>query len=50
MRRILIIGNSGGGKSTLARKLGGKLGLPVVHLDVLVLETRLGPERQASSV
>lgn len=35
MRRVLIIGNSGGGKSTLARRLGEKLGLPVVHLDVL---------------
>ena len=34
-RRILIIGNSGGGKSTLARQLGAKLGLPVIHLDVL---------------
>ena len=35
MRRVLVIGNSGGGKSTLARKLGAKLGLPVIHLDVL---------------
>jgi adenylate kinase family enzyme len=35
MRRILVIGNSGGGKSTLARKLGETLRLPVVHLDVL---------------
>jgi adenylate kinase family enzyme len=35
MRRIVIIGNSGGGKSTLARRLGEKLSLPVVHLDVL---------------
>lgn len=35
MRRILIVGNSGGGKSTLARRLGEKLGLPVIHLDVL---------------
>ena len=35
MRRVLIVGNSGGGKSTLARALGAKLGLPVIHLDVL---------------
>lgn len=35
MRRILVIGNSGGGKSTLARRLGEKLGIPVIHLDVL---------------
>lgn len=35
MRRVVIVGNSGGGKSTLARRLGDKLGLPVIHLDVL---------------
>ncbi len=35
MRRILIVGNSGGGKSTLARRLGETLLLPVIHLDVL---------------
>ncbi|HEY5072402.1 MAG TPA: hypothetical protein VII63_10260 [Caulobacteraceae bacterium] len=31
----MIVGCSGGGKSTLARALGERLGLPVVHLDVL---------------
>jgi adenylate kinase family enzyme len=35
MQRIAILGCSGGGKSTLARRLGAKLGLPVVHLDAL---------------
>jgi adenylate kinase family enzyme len=35
MRRVLIVGNSGGGKSTMARRLGSLTGLPVVHLDVL---------------
>lgn len=35
MRRIAIIGCSGGGKSTLARALGERLGLPVVHMDSL---------------
>ena len=35
MERILIIGCGGAGKSTLARQLGKKLGLPVVHLDKL---------------
>lgn len=33
MERILIIGCGGAGKSTLARQLGEKLSLPVVHLD-----------------
>lgn len=31
--RILIIGSGGAGKSTLARRLGDVLGLPVIHLD-----------------
>ena len=35
MRRVAIIGRSGGGKSTLARKLGAVIGAPVVHLDTL---------------
>ena len=35
MQRIAIVGCSGGGKSTLARALGAKLRLPVVHLDNL---------------
>ena len=33
MERIMIIGCGGAGKSTLARKLGEILKLPVVHLD-----------------
>lgn len=35
MERIIIVGCGGAGKSTLARQLGDKLGLPVVHLDKL---------------
>lgn len=35
MKRIIIIGCGGAGKSTLARQLGEKLNLPVVHLDKL---------------
>jgi adenylate kinase family enzyme len=33
MERILVLGPCGAGKSTLAAKLGDKLGLPVIHLD-----------------
>ncbi|MBP6879085.1 MAG: hypothetical protein KBC34_13765 [Phenylobacterium sp.] len=35
MRRVVILGNSGSGKSRLARALGVRLGLPIVHLDPL---------------
>ena len=35
MERVMIIGCGGAGKSTLARKLGEKTGLPVVHLDLI---------------
>ena len=35
MKRILIIGNAGAGKSTFAKALSQKLGLPLVHLDQL---------------
>jgi adenylate kinase family enzyme len=33
-RRILVIGMAGAGKSTFARSLSAKTGLPVIHLDV----------------
>ena len=35
MQRIAIIGNAGGGKSVLARKLGDALDLPVYQFDEL---------------
>ena len=35
MKRILIIGCCGAGKTTLAQELGKQLNLPVVHLDKL---------------
>ena len=33
MKRILVLGSSGSGKSTFARQLGEKLGIDVIHLD-----------------
>ncbi len=35
MRRIAVIGNGGGGKSTLSRALGVRLGLPVHEVDTV---------------
>ena len=33
MRRVLVVGPGGAGKSTFARRLGERTGLPVIHLD-----------------
>jgi adenylate kinase family enzyme len=33
MKRVVIIGCGGAGKSTLAQELGKRTGLPVIHLD-----------------
>ena len=33
MRRVLVIGSSGAGKSTFAARLGERTRLPVIHLD-----------------
>jgi adenylate kinase family enzyme len=33
VQRVAIVGTPGAGKSTLARELGARAGLPVIHLD-----------------
>lgn len=35
MKRILVIGSGGAGKSTFAKRLGELLGIEVIHLDAL---------------
>lgn len=35
MKKIIIMGGNGSGKTTFARELSAKLGLPLVHLDKL---------------
>jgi adenylate kinase family enzyme len=50
MQRILIIGNSGSGKSTLAERLGVRLALPVIDLDLLHWEDEgRGPKRDEAA-
>ena len=38
IKRVLVLGAPGAGKSTFARALGVKIGAPVVHLDQLYWE------------
>lgn len=42
MQWIVILGNAGSGKSSLARAFGKRLGLPVVQLDTLFWENPAG--------
>jgi dephospho-CoA kinase len=46
IRRLLVVGGPGAGKSTFARRLGEKLALPVIHL---VRVRRFGHDREAAA-
>ena len=51
MRRVLLIGSGGAGKSTLARRIAARTGLPLIHLDALYwkpgwVETPAAPWRE----
>ena len=35
MMKVAVIGNAGGGKTTMCRKIGTRLGLPVHHVDMI---------------
>jgi adenylate kinase family enzyme len=43
MRRIIILGGTGSGKSVLAKLLSTRLCLPVVHLDAIFYGPRWSP-------
>jgi adenylate kinase family enzyme len=43
VNRISIVGNSGSGKSTMARALGARLGVPVLELDSLFHQAEWTP-------
>ncbi|MEM7499263.1 MAG: DNA topology modulation protein FlaR [Pseudomonadota bacterium] len=47
MRRVMVLGGAGAGKSTFARALGGRLSVPVVHLDSLYWESGWVPAEEA---
>src|SRR5689334_18174445 len=37
-KRVVVMGGAGAGKSTFARLIGERLGIPVTHLDRLLFE------------
>ena len=49
MNRIVILGNSGTGKSTLARELSGLLNIPVYHTDK-IYHTTQWPDNESEKI
>lgn len=47
MRRVVVVGCGGSGKTVLARQMGESLGIPVVHLDALFYDEGWEPCGQA---
>ncbi|RJL23214.1 topology modulation protein [Bailinhaonella thermotolerans] len=43
MWRVAIIGCGGSGKTTIARRIAGALGVPITHLDTLYYDDRWRP-------
>ena len=53
LKRINITGNAGSGKTTLAKNLGRRLSIPVIHLDQIVWQPnwqKTPPEINSDSV
>lgn len=48
MQRVSVIGNSGGGKSVLARRIAARYGLPYIEIDRILWRQgwRLAPEAE----
>ena len=49
MQRVLILGSPGLGKSTFARKLSAKTGLPIIYLDRYYNDSSLGYEHDINA-
>lgn len=50
MRRVVVLGPGGAGKSVLATRLGERTGLPVIHLDVIFWRPGWHPAPRAQAV
>jgi len=49
MQRVMVLGCGGSGKSTFARELGDRTGLPAVHLDLLFWQPGWTPAPEAQA-